>query len=135
MGVVGAAGAGAMAIPFVSSMSPSARAKAAGAPVEVDISLLEPGQRVIVEWRGKPVWVVKRTQELLDSLEKVKDNLRDIESDKSDQPEYAKNVHRSIKPEILVMVGICMVLNSICRDVFIKVCRLQQTLKCRLISI
>jgi len=98
---------GAMAIPFVSSMSPSARAKAAGAPVEVDISLLEPGQRVIVEWRGKPVWVVKRTQELLDSLEKVADNLRDIESDKSDQPEYAKNIHRSIKPEILVMVGIC----------------------------
>ena len=107
IGVVGAAGAGAMAIPFVSSMSPSARAKAAGAPVEVDISLLEPGQRVIVERRGKPVWVVKRTQELLDSLEKVADNLRDIESDKSDQPEYAKNIHRSIKPEILVMVGIC----------------------------
>ena len=106
-GVVGALGAGAMAIPFVSSMAPSARAKAAGAPVEVDISLLEPGQRVIVEWRGKPVWVVKRTQELLDGLEKVKDNLRDTESDKSDQPEYAKNSHRSIKPEILVMVGIC----------------------------
>ena len=106
-GVVGAAGAVAMAIPFISSMAPSARAKAAGAPVEVDISKLEPGQRVIVEWRGKPVWVVRRTPELLDSLEKVKDNLRDIESDKSDQPEYAKNTHRSIKPEILVMVGIC----------------------------
>ena len=106
-GVVGAAGAAAMAIPFVSSMSPSARAKAAGAPVEIDISKLEPGQRVIVEWRGKPVWVIRRTAQLLDSLESVKDELRDIESDKSNQPEYAKNVHRSIKPEVLVMVGIC----------------------------
>ncbi len=106
-GVVGGLGAITLGIPFVSSMSPSARAKAAGAPVEVDISKLEPGQRVIVEWRGKPVWVVRRTQALLDSLETVKDELRDIESDDSDQPEYAKNIHRSIKPETLVMVGIC----------------------------
>lgn len=107
VGAVGALGAAAMAVPFVSSMAPSARAKAAGAPVEVDISKLEAGQRVVVEWRGKPVWVVRRTPALLESLETVKDNLRDIESDSSDQPEYAKNIHRSIKPEILVMVGIC----------------------------
>jgi len=107
VGVVGAVGAVTMAIPFVASMSPSARAKAAGAPVEVDISKLEAGQRVIVEWRGKPVWVLRRTQALLDSLEAVKDELRDVESDSSDQPEYAKNAHRSIDPEVLVMVGIC----------------------------
>jgi len=106
-GVVGGLGAAAMAIPFVSSMSPSARAKAAGAPVEIDISKLEPGQRVIVEWRGKPVWVVRRTEDLLKSLEAVSGDLRDVESDKSDQPEYAKNVHRSIKPEVLVMSGVC----------------------------
>lgn len=107
VGVVGAAGAATMVVPFVSSMSPSARAKAAGAPVEVDISKLEPGQRVIVEWRGKPVWVLKRTPALLDGLKAVEGNLRDIESDDSDQPDYAKNEYRSIKPEILVMVGIC----------------------------
>lgn len=107
VGVIGAAGAAAMVIPLVSSMSPSARAKAAGAPVEIDISKLEPGQRVIVEWRGKPVWVLKRTPDLLDGLKAVEDNLRDVESDDSDQPDYAKNEFRSIKPEILVMVGIC----------------------------
>jgi len=107
IGVVGALGAATMAIPFVSSMSPSARAKAAGAPVEIDISLLEPGQRVTVEWRGKPVWVVRRTPESLDTLEKLAGELRDIESDKSEQPEYAKNVHRSIKPEVLVLTGVC----------------------------
>ena len=108
-GVVGAAGALAMVVPFVSSMSPSARARAAGAPVEVDISKLEPGQRVIVEWRGKPVWVLKRTPELLDGLEKVQSNLRDPDSEDSIQPEYAQNEYRSYdeRPEILVMVGIC----------------------------
>ena len=107
VGVVGAAGAVSMAIPFVSSMSPSARAKAAGAPVEVGIDKLEPGQRVVVEWRGKPVWVVRRTEEMLASLETVKDELSDVESDSSDQPEYAKNTNRSIEPEVLVVVGIC----------------------------
>ena len=98
-----------MVVPFVSSMSPSARARAAGAPVEVDISKLEPGQRVIVEWRGKPVWVLKRTPELLDGLEKVQSNLRDPDSEDSIQPEYAQNEYRSYdeRPEILVMVGIC----------------------------
>jgi len=107
VGVVGAAGAVAMVIPFISSMSPSARAKAAGAPVEVDISKLEPGQRVVVEWRGKPVWVVRRTPELLESLNAVSGDLRDPESGKSDQPEYAANEHRSIQPEFLVVEGVC----------------------------
>ncbi len=109
VGVIGAAGAAAMVIPLVSSMSPSARAKAAGAPVEVDISKLEPGQRVIVEWRGKPVWVLKRTPELLASLETVKSNLRDPDSEDSNQPAYAENEFRSYadKSEVLVMVGIC----------------------------
>ncbi len=108
-GVVGAAGALAMVVPFVSSMAPSARARAAGAPVEIDISKLEPGQRVIVEWRGKPVWVLRRTPELLESLEKVKGDLSDPESEDSDQPEYAQNEFRSYedRQEILVMVGLC----------------------------
>lgn len=108
-GVVGAAGALAMVVPFVSSMAPSARARAAGAPVEIDISKLEPGQRVIVEWRGKPVWVLRRTPELLESLEKVKGDLSDPESEDSDQPEYAQNEFRAYedRQEILVMVGLC----------------------------
>ncbi len=108
-GVVGAAGALSMVVPFVSSMAPSARAKAAGAPVEIDISKLEPGERVIVEWRGKPVWVLRRTEDLLGSLDIVKDELRDPDSDDSDQPAYAKNEYRSrdSQPEVLVMVGIC----------------------------
>jgi len=106
-GVVGAVGAAMFAIPLISSMSPSARARSAGAPVEVDISKLEPGQRVIVEWRGKPVWVVKRTEELLASLEQVTGELRDVDSNSSLQPEYAKNDFRSIKPEIMVMLGVC----------------------------
>ncbi len=107
VGVVGAVGAIALAGPLISSMSPSARARSAGAPVEVDISKLEPGQRVIVEWRGKPVWVVLRTEELLASLEEVTDELRDAESEDSLQPEFAVNTYRSLKPEIMVMVGVC----------------------------
>ncbi len=108
-GVVGAAGALAMVVPFVSSMAPSARARAAGAPVEIDISKLEPGQRVIVEWRGKPVWVLRRTPELLESLNLVKGDLSDPDSEDSDQPEYAQNEFRSYenRQEILVMVGLC----------------------------
>ena len=105
--VVGGAGVVALAIPLLSSMSPSARARAAGAPVEADISKLAPGQLLIVEWRGKPVWIVNRTEETLAALEGNKDKLRDPDSDVEQQPEYAKNVHRSIKPEILVMIGIC----------------------------
>ena len=97
----------AAAVPFVSSMLPSERAKAAGAPVEVDISKLAPGQMMTVEWRGKPVWIINRTKEMLDGLAKIADQLADPKSDKKMQPAYAKNDTRSIKPEILVAVGIC----------------------------
>ncbi|NTV09773.1 MAG: ubiquinol-cytochrome c reductase iron-sulfur subunit [Zoogloea sp.] len=103
----GGAAAVAAAVPFVASLTPSERAKAAGAPVEVDISKLSPGEMMTVEWRGKPVWIVNRTKEMLDSLNKTEDLVSDPKSDKQQQPEYAKNQHRSIKPEILVAVGIC----------------------------
>ncbi len=105
--VVGAAGTVALAIPFFTSMSPSARAKAAGAPVEADISKLEPGRMVTYEWRGKPVWVVNRTPALLESLTELTDELADPDSVNNQQPEYARNETRSRRPEILVMVGIC----------------------------
>ncbi|MCB1758014.1 MAG: ubiquinol-cytochrome c reductase iron-sulfur subunit [Gammaproteobacteria bacterium] len=105
--VVGGAGVAALLVPFVSSMSPSARARAAGAPVEADISKLAPGQMVIVEWRGKPVWIVRRTEETLKALDAHQDMLRDPASDVPQQPEYAKNTYRSIKPEYLIMIGIC----------------------------
>jgi len=97
----------ATAVPFVSSMLPSERAKAAGAPVEVDISKLGPGQMMTVEWRGKPVWIINRTKDQLDSLKKTNDLVSDPKSEKEMQPVYAKNETRSIKPEILVAVGIC----------------------------
>ncbi len=86
---------------------PSERAKAAGAPVEVDISKLEMGQKVNVEWRGKPVWVVKRTKEMIDNLPKLDGELADPKSDSSDQPDYAKNAARALKPEIWVATGVC----------------------------
>lgn len=105
--VVGGVGAATAAWPFLASLAPSERAKALGAPVEVDTSNLQPGQMTIVEWRGKPVWVVHRTQEMLDSLALVEDRLRDPESKEPQQPEYARNRYRSIRPEILVMVGSC----------------------------
>ena len=105
---VGAVGTGFAATPFVLSMTPSARAKAAGAPVEVDISKLESGQLMTVEWRGKPVWIMRRTKEQLDKLPGLAEKLADPESKVTDQqPDYAKNVARSIKPEIIVLVGIC----------------------------
>ncbi len=106
-GVMGATAATFLAVPFVASWQPSERAKALGAPVDVDISKLEDGQMVTVNWRGKPVWVVKRTSEMLATLEKVEDQLRDPESSESIQPSYCKNRHRSIKPEYLVAVGVC----------------------------
>ncbi|BAV34461.1 ubiquinol-cytochrome C reductase [Sulfuricaulis limicola] len=94
--------------PFVLSMMPSARAKASGAPVEVDISKLEPGQLLTVEWRGKPVWILRRTPAMLKSLTEDNNLLADPASAVTDQqPEYAKNPTRSIKPETLVLVGIC----------------------------
>ncbi len=103
----GGVGAVAAAVPFVASLTPSERAKAAGAPVEVDISKLGPGQMMTVEWRGKPVWIINRTKEMLESLKKTDGEVSDPKSDKPMQPEYAKNETRSIKPEILVAVGIC----------------------------
>ena len=106
-GVVGGLGAVALAAPMVASMSPSERAKAAGAPVEADISKLEPGQRLTIEWRGKPVWILNRTPDALGSLSEVAGQLADPDSEVDQQPEYARNETRSIKPEILVMVGIC----------------------------
>jgi ubiquinol-cytochrome c reductase iron-sulfur subunit len=96
-----------VAVPLLMSMMPSARAKAAGAPVEVDISKVEPGMLLTVEWRGKPVWVVNRTKEMLDRLPKNDPLLVDPNSDMPQQPAYCKNGTRSIKPEYLVAVGIC----------------------------
>lgn len=106
-GVVGGIGVAASAVPFVMSFFPSERAKAAGAPVEVDIAKLEPGQKIDVEWRGKVVWLVNRTPEMLASLAKLESQLLDPNSDVPQQPPYAKNATRSIKPAILVAVGIC----------------------------
>ncbi len=105
----GALGAGFVAVPFVSTFEPSERARAAGAPVEVDIAALQPGDRITVEWRGKPVWIMKRTPEQIASLQKVEDQLADPKSQRTayPTPEYAKNQHRSIKPEVFVAVGIC----------------------------
>jgi len=104
--VGGVAAVGAV-IPFVMSMLPSERAKAAGAPVEVDISKIEPGMILNVEWQGKPVWVVNRTKEMLAALSKLESKLVDPKSEIPQQPDYCKNATRSIKPEILVAVGIC----------------------------
>jgi ubiquinol-cytochrome c reductase iron-sulfur subunit len=105
----GAVGAGFVAVPFVSSFQPSERAKAAGAPVEVDISALQPGQKMTVEWRGKPVWILRRTPEMLASLKKVDGEVADPKSERNayPTPEYAQNEYRSIKPEFFVAVGIC----------------------------
>lgn len=104
---LGVIGAGFAAVPFITSMTPSARARAMGAPVEADISKLEPGQRLVVEWRGKPVWIVRRTERMLATLPRVDDELADPDSENSDQPKYAKNEARSIRPELLVLIGIC----------------------------
>ena len=105
--VVGAVGTGFLLVPFISSMQPSAKARAAGAPVRADISKLEPGQMIRVKWRGKPVWVVKRTDEMLATLPTLNDALRDPDSVMPQQPEYAQNEYRSIKPEVLILIGIC----------------------------
>jgi len=105
---VGAVGVAAVAVPFVSSMLPSERAKAAGAPVEVDISKVEPGQMITAEWRGKPVWIINRTEEMTAELPKHNDQLSDPMCEVvSQQPAYCKNAGRSIKPNIGVVVGIC----------------------------
>lgn len=107
VGFLGCVGA---AVPFVSSFKPSERAKAAGAPVEVDISDIPPGELKSVEWRGKPVWVLHRTPTMLGTLEYTENQVADPQSDRTDYavtPAYAKNVYRSRKPEYLVVVGIC----------------------------
>lgn len=104
---VGGVAVAGVAVPLVMSMLPSARAKAAGAPVEVDISKIEPGMLLTVEWRGKPVWIVNRTPEMLDLLGKHDDQLADPGSEMPQQPDYCKNPTRSIKPDYLVAVGIC----------------------------
>jgi ubiquinol-cytochrome c reductase iron-sulfur subunit len=107
--VVGGLGVVAAVVPFVASMNPSQRAKAAGAPVEADISKVEPGMQLTVEWRGKPVWIVNRTKEMLDQLPKNDDRLADPKSDVSSQPEYCKNEGRSRKEHanVLVAIGVC----------------------------
>jgi ubiquinol-cytochrome c reductase iron-sulfur subunit len=104
---VGGVAAAGVAVPMVLSMMPSARAKAAGAPVEVDISKIEPGMLLTVEWRGKPVWIVNRTKEMLALLSNHDSQLTDPKSEVPQQPAYCKNPNRSIKPEYLVAVGIC----------------------------
>ena len=105
---VGGAGVVLASVPFIASMAPSARARALGSPVEVDFSKLRPGQMLTVEWRGQPVWIVRRTPEMVARLEKITDILVDPDSDvETQQPPYAKNLYRSIKPEIMVVIGIC----------------------------
>ena len=104
--VGGAATVGA-AVPFAASMWPSERARAAGAPVEVDISRLGPGELAVIEWRGKPVWVIRRTKEMLESLKSAEGRLSDPASRASEQPTYAENAYRSAKPELMVMEGVC----------------------------
>ena len=109
-GCAGAVGGVAAAIPFVSTFQPSERAKAAGAAVEADIGALKPGEKMTVEWRGKPVWIIKRTPEQLEGLKKNDAELADPKSERKPSeltPEYARNEGRSIKPELLVVVGIC----------------------------
>jgi ubiquinol-cytochrome c reductase iron-sulfur subunit len=106
---MGGVGAAAVAVPFVSSFQPSERAKAAGAAVEVDISTLQPGEKRVVEWRGKPVWIMRRSEQQLADLEKIEPQLADPKSERKafPTPEYAQNRHRSIKADVFVGVGIC----------------------------
>jgi ubiquinol-cytochrome c reductase iron-sulfur subunit len=103
----GAIGAAAVAVPFVGSMLPSERAKAAGAPVEVDISKIKPGDMMTAEWRGQPVWILNRTEEMTADLAKHNGELSDPDCEIAQQPAYCKNAHRSIKENISVVVGIC----------------------------
>ncbi|MFV0477203.1 MAG: ubiquinol-cytochrome c reductase iron-sulfur subunit [Parahaliea sp.] len=105
--VVGVAGAVGIAVPFLGSWNPSAKAKAAGAPAKADIGKLEPGQMVVVEWRGQPVYIVRRTPQMLENLPKLDDQLKDPVSEISVQPDYISGEARAIRPEIFVAVGIC----------------------------
>ena len=106
--VVGGVGVVVAAVPFIKSWQPSARAKTAGAPVEADISKLEDGQMIMVEWRGQPIWIVRRTQAQLEALPSQNPRLKDPDSSNEDQqPKFAQNEYRSRKPELLVLVGLC----------------------------
>jgi len=105
--VVGGAGVVAGAVPFISAMAPSAKTKAIGAAIEVDISKLQPGERMIEKWQGKPVWILRRTQEMLNDITLLNDDVDDPASDISAQPDYAKNEFRSRKDEFLVVLGVC----------------------------
>lgn len=113
---IGAVGAAFVAVPFVQSMQPSARAKAAGAPVEVDISKIKPGMKITVEWRGKPVWILNRTPAMLASLEKVTPKLADPESKESDQPGYVDSRNRASNSKYLVVLGVCTHLGCAPKD-------------------
>ena len=105
---VGAVGAGFAAVPFVASWNPSAKAEEAGAPVTVNIDKLEPGQQITVEWRGKPVWLIRRTQEMIDNLEVMNERVKDPDSaEASQQPAYISGDTRSLRPDLVVLVGIC----------------------------
>ena len=120
-GVAGGVATAAAAVPFVASMLPSERARAAGAPVEADISMLAPGEKVTVEWRGQPVWIVRRTPEMLDSIKGSADKVADPKSERKPgelTPAYARNEFRSIKPEVFVAVGICSHLGCSPQDKF-----------------
>ena len=105
--ILGFVGAGTLAASFVASMRPSARARAAGAPVEVDISRLRERQMLVVAWRGKPVWIIRRSQQMLDDLGTLRQVLVDPDSEIAQQPVYAQNEFRSIRPDILVVLGVC----------------------------
>lgn len=116
--VVGGAGVVATAVPFISTLTPSAKARAIGAPVEVDLGDLAPGQRKIVQWQGKPVWILRRDDADLASLEGHDDKLRDPDSEVEQQPSYADDVYRSIKPEYFIVVGLCTHLG--CSPTFVR---------------
>jgi ubiquinol-cytochrome c reductase iron-sulfur subunit len=105
--VAGGVGVVAVAIPFLASLKPSARAQALGAPIEVDVSKIEPGARITVEWRGKPIYILRRTPEALAQLESPAVQLRDPDSQASEQPEFARNAHRSLRPDVFVVIGVC----------------------------
>lgn len=105
--VVGGVGVVGAAVPFVASWNPSAKAEAAGAPVTANVSKLEPGQQMTVEWRGKPVWVIRRTPEMLENIEKLNDRVKDPESQDAAQPTYIDGIYRAVKEEYVVLVGIC----------------------------
>lgn len=105
--VIGGLGIGFATIPFIVSWMPSAKAKAMGAPVDIDTSKIEYGQKITVEWRGQPIFIIKRHQNTINNLKTLNDKLRDPNSNEEQQPKYATNIHRSIKPEIFVVIGIC----------------------------